>query len=213
MPLKTSPELPAGFVIVNYPGLLVDLAYAGADNFIGQPIDGYEENVLILTEPAAKQLMAALDMLQTINERYSLKIYDAYRPERAVQHFVRWSKDLKDTKNQAIYYPHLNKAEIFEQGYVSCRSTHSRGSTVDLTIVFDDGHNYQELDMGSIFDYFDDVSHLDYKGITPEQKANRELLRKVMEDNGFVNYPIEWWHYTLADEPFPDSYFDFVIKK
>lgn len=197
-------ELPTGFVDVSVvvPDAIFDMRYASSDNFIGSPIDGYESMRCILTEKAAKALYQVNQQLLLSGSR--LRIYDCYRPQRAVDHFIRWARDLRDERRKKEYYPHEDKRDLFEKGYLVRRSTHSRGSTVDLTI---DG-----LDMGTPWDFFADASHTAYAGLTPEQKNNRERLVSLMEQFGFENYPQEWWHFTLKDEPFPNTYFDFPIR-
>ncbi|MCL4168786.1 UNVERIFIED_CONTAM: hypothetical protein GTU68_052233, partial [Idotea baltica] len=139
-----------------------------------------------------------------------LKVYDGYRPQQAVNHFIKWARDLNDTINKRIFYPNVNKRNLFKAGYIASRSGHSRGSTVDLTII--DGNTGEILDMGSPFDYFGDISAVNFEGITDKQKANRQLLQAFMLKFGFRNYPKEWWHFTLRWEPFPKTYYDFVVK-
>lgn len=139
-----------------------------------------------------------------------MKIYDAYRPQKAVDHFEKWAKDLNDTKMKEYFYPNLNKSVLFEQGYIANHSGHSRGSTVDLTLY--DMKTEKEVDMGGTFDYFGEESHPDYKNITPEQYKNRMMLRQAMTNHGFEPLPTEWWHFTLKNEPYPNTYFTFPVK-
>ena len=138
---------------------------------------------------------------------YQLKIFDAYRPATAVRHFVLWGIEDQDLRMKPFFYPDLEKQELFSKGYIAKQSSHSRVSAVDLTLL--DMQTGKEVDMGSPFDFFSEISHPDYKGITPEQYDNRMLLRKVMMRHGFEPYDCEWWHFVLKDEPYPDTYFDF----
>jgi len=178
------------------------MRYTGTDNFIGTPVDGYAEPLCYLTNEAAVALKKVQQTLQ--NEGLSLRLFDCYRPQRAVDHFVRWAKDLNDTRMKSSYYPGVAKKDLFKDGYIAAKSGHSRGSTVDLTI---DG-----LDMGTPFDFFDPRSHTQSSAVTTEQHENRMRLKKVMEANGFQNYAEEWWHYTLKDEPYKATYFDFPLR-
>ena len=202
--------LPDGFAYLDkaIPGLVIDLRYVTNNNFVGQPIDGYRHGHVILSAPAA----AALSDVQARLRRFGLelKVFDAYRPQRAVDHFVRWGKDLDDQRTKSDYYPDIPKEDLFKQGYIASRSSHSRGSTVDVTIVYhDEAGAIRELDMGSRFDFFDPISWPDSPGISAQQRANRVLLRSLMMANGFVPYGQEWWHFTLKAEPYPNTYFDF----
>jgi D-alanyl-D-alanine dipeptidase len=190
------------------PSAFLEIRYFSDDNFVGAVIDGYEAPKAILTEEAAEALRQAADAL--FEQGYYIKIFDAYRPQRAVDHFVRWSKDIEDTKMKEKYYPDLDKAVLFELGYIAENSSHSRGSTVDLTLV--DASTGEELDMGSGFDFFGDISNHGTELITEDQEKNRNILRDAMVEAGFEIYPEEWWHYTLKDEPYPDTYFDFPVK-
>ena len=203
-------KLPEGFVYVHtiIPDLDVDLRYYGTANFVGDTIDGYKSNRLILTEAAAEQLRLVQYTLQEQN--LCLRVYDGYRPQRAVNHFIRWAKNLKDTLNKAEFYPNVKKQNLFREEYIASRSGHSKGSTVDLTII--DGNTGIPLDMGSPFDFFGQESWVDYNHITTTQKANRELLQNIMIRHNFRNYPKEWWHFTLRSEPFPKTYFDFEVE-
>ena len=184
------------------PSIHYDMRYTTDNNFIGKPIDGYKEPICYLTNETAPALKKVQKALQ--KQGRSLRIFDCFRPQRAVDHFVRWAKDLNDTKMKKHYYPNVKKSDLFKDGYIAAKSGHSRGSTLDLTI---DG-----LDMGTPFDYFDPRSHTNAKSVTKKQHKNRMFLKKVMEENGFKNYAEEWWHYTLKGEPFKEHYFDFVIE-
>lgn len=202
--------LPEGFVYVDtvIPDLNVELRYFTANNFVGDTIDGYKINRLILTESASKKLKLVQDELQQQN--LCLKVYDGYRPQRAVNHFIRWAKDLNDTIKKQQFYPEVNKRNLFKSGYIASRSGHSRGSTLDLTII--DGETSEPLDMGSPFDFFGESSWVADDDLTEEQKKNRQILQSVMIKHNFRNYPKEWWHFTLRWEPFPKTYFDFEIE-
>lgn len=203
-------QLPDGFVHVQeiIPDLNVELRYCSKHNFVGDTIEGYKINTLILTNPTAEALKQVQQELE--NQNLCLKVYDGYRPQRAVNNFIRWAKDLNDTLNKQEFYPDVEKKNLFRDGYIASKSGHSRGSTVDLTII--DGTTSEPLDMGSSYDFFGVPSWVKYQDITEAQKQNRELLQKVMLKHGFRNYPQEWWHFTLIGEPFPDTYFDFEVE-
>ncbi len=203
-------QLPEGFVYVKsvIPDLEVELRYNTTNNFIGKRIEGYKSNKLILTKKAAMALKQVQEDLQ--NQNLCLLVFDGYRPQRAVNHFMTWAKNLNDTINKQAYYPDVDKLNLFVEEYIVARSGHSRGSTVDLTII--DGNTGKPLDMGSNYDFFGEASWVDYKNITEKQRANRKLLQEVMLKYGFKNYPKEWWHFTLRDEPFPNTFFDFPVK-
>lgn len=203
-------ELPEGFVYVKsvIPDLDVELRYYSNYNFVGDTITGYKANALILTKQAAKALKLVQDDLESQN--LCLRVYDGYRPQRAVNHFMAWARDLNDTINKSIFYPDVDKKDLFKEEYIATRSGHSRGSTLDLTII--DGNTNQPLDMGSPYDFFGHQSWVDFKGISETQKANRQLLQTLMLKHNFRNYPKEWWHFTLRWEPFPKTYFDFEIQ-
>ena len=190
------------------PSIKIELRYFSNNNFIGQPIDGYHRSTIIVSKPTALALQKVQNDLE--KKGLGLKIFDAYRPQQAVNHFVRWAKVLNDTLMKQSYYPDVPKSELFKRGYIASKSGHSRGSTVDLTLIDLDTGN--ELDMGSPYDFFGVQSHPFYKKITDEQRKNRMLLRRVMLKNGFKPYENEWWHFTLRDEPFPNQYFDFPVK-
>lgn len=202
-------SLPHGFVYVSdvIPDITCESRYCSADNFIGRPIDGYIKPRCILTVEAARALRKVQADLKVFNLR--LKIYDAYRPQRAVDHFVRWAQNLGDTTMKERNYPAIAKKDLFRKGYIAHRSGHSRGSTVDLTIIGDDGI---ELDMGSDFDYFSPLSWPDNPSIASSSRANRMLLQTVMKRHGFTHYAREWWHFTLEGEPFPQTYFNFPVE-
>ena len=202
--------LPEGFVYAKtgIPDLDVELRYFTANNFVGDTIDGYNANMLILTAATAEKLKLVQDELQ--QENLCLKVYDGYRPQSAVNHFIRWARDLNDTINKSQFYPDVNKRNLFKAGYIASRSGHSRGSTLDLTIT--NGETGEPLDMGSPYDFFGEESWVAYKAITEQQKANRQLLQSIMLKHNFRNYPKEWWHFTLRWEPFPKTYFDFEVE-
>ena len=200
----------SGFVLLSdiIPDAILEIRYYSTYNFVGERIDGYEEPLAFLTKEAASALKKVSDEL--ITKGYRLKIYDAYRPQKAVDHFVRWAKDEKDIKMKQYFYPELDKDVLFPLGYILERSGHSRGSTLDLTLF--DMNLEKEVDMGGTFDYFGELSHPDYKNITDEQYNNRMLLREVMLKHGFNPLEEEWWHFTLANEPYPNTYFTFPIN-
>ena len=191
------------------PSIIIDLKYSSDDNFTGRVVKGYESPKCLLTFEAA----SSLRNIQTILNKsgYSLKIYDAYRPQRSVNHFINWSKNQSDTLKKSYFYPNLLKSNLFELGYIAASSSHSRGSTVDITLV--EISSGKEIDMGSPYDFFGLESSHDYENISITQKNNRKLLLDVMTKNGFSSYSKEWWHYTFIDEPFPTTYFDFTINQ
>lgn len=203
-------QLPKGFVYVEaiIPDLDVELRYFTPNNFVGTPIEGYYSNKLILTIESARALKLVHEALQEQN--LCLKVYDGYRPQEAVNHFIKWARDLNDTINKQNFYPNVKKRNLFKEEYIATRSGHSRGSTVDLTII--DGNTSIPLDMGSAYDFFGEESWVTNENITEKQKANRLLLQTFMLKFGFRNYPKEWWHFTLHGEPFRDTYFDFTVK-
>lgn len=200
---------PSAFVLLaDYvPGIIQEIRYYSTYNFVGERIDGYEEPCALLTKEAARALKAAAGEMNV--HGYRLKVFDAYRPARAVRHFVLWGIEDTDVRMKPYFYPELEKQELFVKGYIASQSSHSRGSTVDLTLL--DMQTGKELDMGSPFDMFGEVSHPDYRGITDEQYENRMLLQSVMKRNGFLPIECEWWHFTLGNEPFPDTYFEFPV--
>ena len=201
---------PADFVRLGdaVPGIVLDIRYYGADNFVGAPVDGYEAPAAILTRPAATALQQVQAWLHA--RGFGLKVFDAYRPQAAVDHFVRWAAELSGDRTKAEYYPDVPKSELFVRGYIAEASGHSRGSTVDVTLVrLADG---AEVDMGTPFDFFGVESAVDYTGLTDAQGANRRFLAEAMHAHGFVPYMPEWWHFTLADEPYPETYFNFPVR-
>lgn len=201
---------PSGFVVLGdfIPGLIQEIRYCSTYNFIGDRIDGYEQPVALLTVEAARKLKSAANELNV--QGYRLKVFDAYRPACAVKHFVLWGIEDQDIRMKPYFYPDLQKQELFARGYIASRSSHSRGSTVDLTLL--DMATGKEVDMGSPFDLFSEISHPDCRLITDEQYENRMILQKVMVRNGFEPLDCEWWHFTLRDEPHPDTYFDFPVS-
>lgn len=203
-------DLPDGFVYIQevIPDIVVDLRYSGDNNFVGEKIDGYLEPECIITARAAYALKNVQDELKKFG--LSLKIFDAYRPTSAVDHFVKWSKNTDDRKTKNKYYPKVDKSDLIEQEYIAVESSHSRGSAVDLTIV--SYKNHREIDMGTSFDFFDKKSSIYNKSVTPAQRSNRMLLHFLMTKNGFVAYEKEWWHFRLKNEPFPKTYFNFPVE-
>ena len=206
-------QVPAGFVdaaaVVD--GLVVDMRYFGEDNFVGARIDGYEGARCLLTRPAAAALARVQQDLAT--QGFGLKVFDCYRPTRAVAHFVRWARDVKDVKRKADFYPDVDKRDLFRLGYISNRSGHSRGSTVDLTLVrLAPGRAPVEVDMGTRFDFFGVQSWPSSRAVSAEAQANRKILATAMRRGGFIPYDREWWHFTLRGEPYRDTYFNFVVK-
>ncbi len=191
------------------PDAILEIRYYSTYNFIGGRVDGYEEPVALLTKEAAAALKEVSDDL--IGKGYRLKIYDAYRPQKAVTHFMRWALDYEDTRMKPYFYPELEKDTLFPLGYIAEHSGHSRGSTVDLTLF--DMKTEKEADMGGTFDYFGELSHPDYTGITDEQYRNRMILRDAMLAHGFKPLEEEWWHFTLRDEPYPNTYFTFPVSR
>jgi D-alanyl-D-alanine dipeptidase len=209
VPSQVQPVMrPAGFVDVAtiVPGLVVDMRYFGTHNFVGAKVDGYEAPACLLTRQAAAALSAVQRDLAPRN--LGLKVFDCYRPVRAVAHFVRWARD-GDTRTKAEFYPDIDKRSLFREGFIASRSGHSRGSTVDLTLVALPGG--EELDMGTPFDLLSYRSSVSGP-VSPQQRANRKILADAMRARGFVPYAKEWWHFTLHNEPFPNSYFDFPVK-
>jgi zinc D-Ala-D-Ala dipeptidase len=227
-------RFPEGFVDVKevIPSVLLDIRYYGCHNFLGERVDGYRAPKCILTKEAAKALADVQEELSRFS--LSLKLYDCYRPQRAVDHFVRWAKAIDNTRNKEVFYPTVDKKDLFRDGYIDTRSGHSRGSAVDLTIVpvpvpiqahdtpeqtlygchHPAGARFHDsgLDMGTGFDCFHELSHTANPAIGIEQKKNRLLLKSIMEKHGFRNFEKEWWHYTMKNEPFTETYFDFIIE-
>ncbi|MGI5354027.1 M15 family metallopeptidase [Streptomyces sp. CA-252508] len=229
------PKAPEDFVTLRSvdPTIIQEMRYTTAHNFVGETVDGYRQPVCILTRPAARALHRAQATL--LRQGHSLKVYDCYRPQRAVDHFVRWAKDLRDVRMKAEFHPLVDKSRLFADGYIAARSGHSRGSTVDLTVVrlpaaptrpyepgealvpcyAPQGERFPDnsLDMGTGYDCFDTLSRTDDPRVRGEQRANRNLLRDTLGAEGFVNRPGEWWHFTYEPEPFPDTYFDFPVSR
>lgn len=203
-------KLPRGFVYLRkkVPSIQSELRYLSSNNFIGRPIDGYQGNKVIISKPTAYALQKIQQELAT--KYLGLKIFDAYRPQQAVNHFVRWAGILNDTLMKARYYPEVAKSALFKKGYIASKSSHTRGSTIDLTLV--DLRTGKELDMGSPYDFFGIQSHPYYPNLTKKQQRNRMLLRAVMLSYGFAPYENEWWHFTLKEEPFPSTYFNFPVQ-
>jgi len=201
---------PSAFVLLadHVPSIVQEIRYYSTYNFIGDRIDGYEEPCALLTKEAARALKQVSGELNV--QGYRLKIFDAYRPATAVKHFVLWGIEDLDLRMKPFFYPNLDKTDLFNLGYIASQSSHSRGSTVDLTLL--DMQTGKEVDMGSPFDLFDEISHPDYRGITDEQYDNRMILRNAMMRNGFEPIDCEWWHFTLKDEPYPNTYFDFPVS-
>lgn len=200
----------SGFVLLAdfVPQIVQEIRYYSTYNFIGDRIDGYEEPCALLTKEAARALKSVA--AEVLVQGYRLKVFDAYRPACAVKHFMLWGIEDQDVRMKPYFYPDLEKQELFIKGYIAKQSSHSRGSTVDLTLL--DMKSGKELDMGSPFDFFGPVSHPDYKGITDEQYENRMILQNVMTRNGFKTIDCEWWHFTLEAEPYPDTYFEFPVS-
>ena len=203
------PSLPAGFCYADECKFfcLTDAKYASADNFLGRRARGYNEPFVVLSCAAADALSLAAHSF--FENGYFLKLYDAYRPQRAVDDFAAWAEDLSDNVRKAIHYPNIQKSELFQLDYIARKSGHTRGCAVDLTLV--DKETLQELDMGTIFDFMDERSWHGAKGLTEEQNKNRMSLMETMLSCGFRSNPMEWWHYGLVKEPFPNTYFDFEI--
>ena len=201
---------PSGFVLLadHVPQIIQEIRYYSTYNFIGERIDGYEEPCALLTAEAARALKSVA--AEAFVQGYRLKVFDAYRPARAVKQFVLWGIEDQDIRMKPYFYPELEKQALFSEGYIASRSSHSRGSAVDLTLL--DMLTGKELDMGSPFDLFSPVSHPDCRDVTEEQYENRMLLRRLMVRGGFQPIECEWWHFSLKDEPRPDTYFDFPVS-
>ena len=210
VPARAQTPRPANFVDAAelVPGLVLDMRYAGSHNFVGQPIDGYERAVCLLARAAAQALA---DVQRDLQSRgLGLKMFDCYRPRRAVAQFVRWAQDITDVRAKAEFYPNVDKRDLFRLGYIASQSGHSRGSTVDLTLVRRDGG--AELDMGTGFDFFSPKSWPSDRSISMEARENRIALAAAMKRHGFKSYNKEWWHFTLVGEPYPSRYFDFPVR-
>jgi D-alanyl-D-alanine dipeptidase len=201
---------PSGFVLLAdfLPHIVQEIRYYSTYNFIGDRIDGYEEPCAILTKEAARALKGVSS--EVFVQGYRLKVFDAYRPACAVRQFVLWGIEDQDIRMKPYFYPTLEKQALFAEGYIAKKSSHSRGSAVDLTLL--DMKTGKELDMGSPFDLFSEVSHPDYRGVTEEQYENRMLLQRVMVRHGFQPIDCEWWHFSLKNEPYPDTYFEFPVS-
>ncbi len=206
---QATEDRPASFVDVTTvaPRLVVDMRYAASHNFVGRPIDGYEAPHCLLTRQAAAAIAELAHDVAT--QGLVVKVFDCYRPVRAVMNFVRWARDPNDQAMKAEFYPNVDKRTLFRDGYIASQSGHSRGSTADLTLAESDG---TELDMGTHFDFFSPKSWTDDPTVTPQQHANRMLLASAMRRHGFRGYDKEWWHFTLRGEPFPETYFDFPVR-
>jgi len=201
---------PAGFVLLAdfVPGIVQEIRYYSTYNFVGDRIDGYEEPCALLTVEAARALKSVSGEVNA--QGYRLKVFDAYRPACAVRHFVLWGIEDLDLRMKPYFYPDLEKQELFKQGYIASQSSHSRGSAVDLTLL--DMSTGREVDMGSPFDLFSERSHPDSRAVTEEQYANRMFLQSAMVRHGFRPIDCEWWHYSLDNEPYPDTYFEFPVS-
>lgn len=202
--------LPEGFLYVDevIEDCIVDAKYFGTDNFMGRRAEGYNAPLVVIPAEMAQPLQKAAEIFR--QKGMIMKFYDAYRPQRAVDDFVAWGAVKEDDRRKPVHYPHVEKAQMFELGYIDSRSGHSRGRSVDLTLV--DQSTMQELDMGSIFDFMDERSHHGAPGLTPLQESNRKLLLDTMLKCGFGFYQCEWWHYNLVPEPHPDTYYDFPVE-
>ena len=198
-----------GFVLLSdvVPHIVQEIRYFSTYNFVGERVDGYEEPIALMTREAARALKSVSNELMV--QGYRLKVFDAYRPMRAVKHFILWAIEDEDVRMKPYFDPEIEKQQTFELGYIAKQSSHCRGSAVDLTLL--DMKTGREVDMGGPFDYFGQRSHPDYRGITDEQYDNRMFLQSAMARNGFEPYECEWWHFRLKDEPFPDTYFDFPV--
>jgi len=203
---KLKPELFVNLLEIE-PSIQTDLKYYSGDNFIGEKIAGYLQNICLVTKPTAMALQRVQHELSAFG--LGLKIYDAYRPQRAVDHFINWCSQSGSCPTQKKFFPAINRNDLFKQGYLVKRSSHSRGSTVDLTII--DLATEEELEMGTTFDFFGAESWFDCPGVSPQARSNRMLLQTLMVQNGFVPFQQEWWHFTLQGEPYPDCYFDFPV--
>ena len=206
-----SPMDSSGFVVLTdvVPDAIMEVRYYTLYNFIGDRIRGYEEPVALVTKETAYALREVQREIAPLG--FAIKVFDSYRPQMAVDHFVEWARDLNDVRMQKYFYPEEKKANLFAHGYITSRSGHSRGSTVDLT--FYDVKNGCDLDMGGTYDYFGYRSYPDYPNLTEEQRKNRQWLRSVMFKHGFRGIDTEWWHFTLNNEPYPGTYFNFAVKR
>ena len=200
----------SGFVLLSdyVPGILQEIRYFSTYNFLGERVNGYEEPCAVVTVEAARALQAVAGELNV--QGFRLKVFDAYRPAGAVKHFALWGVDDLDQRMKPFFYPNLEKQELFAKGYIASKSSHSRGSAIDLTLL--DMVTGKEVDMGSPFDFFGEESHPDYDGVTQEQHENRMFLQKTMMRHGFDPIFCEWWHFSLRDEPYPETYFEFPVS-
>ena len=197
-----------GYIADEIPDIKLEIRYATKENFMGRVVNGYSSPKVVLTKKALSAVKKAQTEFMQLG--YGIKVFDAYRPQRAVDDFMQWIKAEKDTVMKHKYYPQLDKKNLVPQGYIAEKSGHSRGSTIDISLVYLDGEKKgQEVEMGGEWDYFGKRSNYDYPEISPKQKENRALLQKIMIKHGFLPYAEEWWHFTLAKEPFPIQYFDF----
>ncbi len=232
---RHEPKAPEDFVALRSvdPTIIQEMRYFTPHNFVGERIDGYRQPSCILTRPAAEALHKAQRKL--LRQGHTLKVYDCYRPQRAVDHFVRWAEDLDDEAMKGEFYPNVDKTRLFADGYIAAKSGHSRGSTLDVTLVrlpakptrpyrpgeplapcfAPQGERFPDnsIDMGTGFDCFDTLSHTLDPRVQGQQRANRSLLKSTLEGLGFVNLPEEWWHYTFKPETYPDTYFDFPVSR
>ena len=198
-----------GFVVlVPSSSLQTEVRYFSSENFVGEVIDGYQAPVIYLTREAYEALRSVLVEAETLG--FGIKVFDAYRPQQAVDHFVRWAEDLSDIRMKSQYYPEVEKQHLFRDGYIASRSGHSRGSTLDLTLF--ELETVKELDMGTAFDFFDKSSWSESEAVTVQQQDNRTLLRTLMTRHGFRPLREEWWHFTLENEPYPETYFNFPVR-
>ena len=210
--MLSAQKLPEGFAYLKKenPTLILDLRYATSENFTGKIVTGYTSEKAIGT----KDLSIALRKVQALlrSKGLGLKVFDAYRPQSAVDAFISWAASASDTLKKREYYPNLKKEDLFELGYIAEKSGHTRGSTIDVTLVYLKGRRKgKEIDMGGKWDYFGEASHFNYQKISPKQMENRRLLRDLMIEGGFNPYEKEWWHFSLKNEPFPTTYFDFPL--
>ncbi len=213
VPVLSGQSLPAGFVHIDQvaPDVVQELRYATPDNFVGTPIDGYESGRAVLTRAAAEALAAVQSELEAAG--FGLKLFDAYRPQQAVAHFVRWARDASADETRSTFYPNLTKRQLFGEGYLALESAHSRGSAVDVTLLRRTAQQgWAPVDMGTPFDFFGPESAPFSESVTAEQRMNRLKLRAIMEKHGFAPSAKEWWHFSLRAEPFPETYFDFPIR-
>ena len=202
--------LPEGFVYLDewIEDCIIDAKYAGTDNFMGRPAQGYVQPLVVASVEVARALVCVAKALRA--QGWLLKVFDAYRPQRAVDDFCRWGADLQAQRRKMIQYPRIDKAQMFEQGYIARKSSHSRGCAVDLTLVH--AATFQEADMGTCFDFMDPMSWPESTAVSPAQRENRRILREAMLAGGFEPYSCEWWHFSVRPEPHPNTYFDFEVQ-